>query len=125
MVLFCQIKLFNKEIYIIYIICHLCHTSFHLYELYLSHAYSSRPFIQTGFKFHLNLCYTNFQKRNFFCRSLKSRDIIFCYTKKISHIKMINIDSTLKKHYSQYIGIINPAKCTPPYEEYVYCSSRR
>jgi len=27
-----------------------------------------------------------------------------------------------KKHYSQYIGIINPVKCTPPYGEYVYCS---
>ncbi len=30
-----------------------------------------------------------------------------------------------KKHYSQYIGIINPAKCTPPYEKYVYCSPSR
>ena len=30
-----------------------------------------------------------------------------------------------KKHYLQYIGIINPAKCTPPYEEYVYCSPSR
>ena len=27
-----------------------------------------------------------------------------------------------KKHYSQYIGIINPVKCTSPYGEYVYCS---
>ncbi|RGB23108.1 hypothetical protein C1646_775006 [Rhizophagus diaphanus] len=27
-----------------------------------------------------------------------------------------------KKHYSQYIGIIDPAKCTSPYEEYVYYS---
>ncbi|CAB4435486.1 unnamed protein product [Rhizophagus irregularis] len=30
-----------------------------------------------------------------------------------------------KKHYSQCIGIIDPAKCTPPYEEYVYCSPSR
>jgi hypothetical protein len=30
-----------------------------------------------------------------------------------------------KKHYSQYIGIIDPAKYTPPYEEYVYYSSSR
>ena len=30
-----------------------------------------------------------------------------------------------KKHYSRYIGIINPAKCTPPYEEYVYCFPSR
>src|SRR6266487_5130187 len=30
-----------------------------------------------------------------------------------------------KKHYSQNIGIINPAKSTPPYEEYVYCSPSR
>jgi hypothetical protein len=30
-----------------------------------------------------------------------------------------------RKHYSKYIGIINPIKSTPPYEEYVYCSSSR
>ncbi|CAG8648060.1 5876_t:CDS:1, partial [Funneliformis mosseae] len=30
-----------------------------------------------------------------------------------------------KKHYSQYIGIINLAKCTPPYEKYVYYSLSR
>jgi len=30
-----------------------------------------------------------------------------------------------KKHYSQYIGIIDPAKSTPQYEEYVYCSPSR
>src|SRR3954471_22048352 len=33
--------------------------------------------------------------------------------------------ASFKKHYSQYIGIIDPAKCTPPYEEYVYCSPSR
>jgi hypothetical protein len=27
-----------------------------------------------------------------------------------------------RKYYSKYIGIINPAKFTPSYEEYVYCS---
>ncbi|CAG8684985.1 14591_t:CDS:2, partial [Funneliformis mosseae] len=27
-----------------------------------------------------------------------------------------------RENYSQYIGIIDPAKCTPPYEKYVYCS---
>ena len=26
-----------------------------------------------------------------------------------------------RKYYSKYIGIINPIKSTPPYEEYVYC----
>ncbi len=31
-----------------------------------------------------------------------------------------------RKHYSKYIGIIiNPVKLTPPYEEYIYCSSSR
>ncbi|RIA82417.1 hypothetical protein C1645_881058 [Glomus cerebriforme] len=30
-----------------------------------------------------------------------------------------------RKHYSKYIGIINPVKLTPPYEEYIYCSSNR
>ncbi|POG74834.1 hypothetical protein GLOIN_2v1770884 [Rhizophagus irregularis DAOM 181602=DAOM 197198] len=30
-----------------------------------------------------------------------------------------------KKHYSKYIGIINPVKLTSPYEEYVYCSSSK
>ncbi|PKY33984.1 hypothetical protein RhiirB3_453333 [Rhizophagus irregularis] len=30
-----------------------------------------------------------------------------------------------RKYYSKYIGIINPIKLTPPYEEYVYCSSSR
>ena len=30
-----------------------------------------------------------------------------------------------KKHYSQYIGIINPAKCTLSYGEYVYYSPSR
>ena len=30
-----------------------------------------------------------------------------------------------RKYYSKYIGIINPVKSTPPYEEYVYCSSSR
>ncbi|CAG8687697.1 13706_t:CDS:2, partial [Funneliformis mosseae] len=30
-----------------------------------------------------------------------------------------------KKHYSQYIGIIDPAKCISPYEKYVYCSPSR
>ena len=30
-----------------------------------------------------------------------------------------------RKHYSKYIGIINPVKLTPPYEECVYCSSSR
>ena len=30
-----------------------------------------------------------------------------------------------RKSYSEYIGIINPVKSTPPYEEYVYCSSSR
>ncbi|PKK58878.1 hypothetical protein RhiirC2_795635 [Rhizophagus irregularis] len=30
-----------------------------------------------------------------------------------------------RKYYSKYIGIINPAKFTPPYEEYVYCSPGR
>ncbi|GES93775.1 cysteine protease [Rhizophagus clarus] len=27
-----------------------------------------------------------------------------------------------RKNYSKYIGIINPAKFTPPYKEYIYCS---
>ncbi|CAB4423069.1 unnamed protein product [Rhizophagus irregularis] len=27
-----------------------------------------------------------------------------------------------RKYYSKYIGIINPAKFTPSYKEYVYCS---
>ena len=26
-----------------------------------------------------------------------------------------------RKYYSKYIGIINPIKSTPPYEEYIYC----
>ena len=30
-----------------------------------------------------------------------------------------------RKHYSKYIGIINPVKLTSPYEECVYCSSSR
>ena len=30
-----------------------------------------------------------------------------------------------KKHYLQYIGIINSAKCTSPYEKYVYCFPSR
>ena len=30
-----------------------------------------------------------------------------------------------KKYYSKYIGIINPVKLTPPYEEYIYCSSSK
>ena len=30
-----------------------------------------------------------------------------------------------RKSYSKYIGIINSIKLTPPYEEYVYCSSSR
>ena len=30
-----------------------------------------------------------------------------------------------RKHYSKYIGIINPVKLTSPYEEYIYCSSNR
>src|SRR6266542_4500526 len=30
-----------------------------------------------------------------------------------------------RKSYSKYIGIINPTKLTPPYEEYVYCSPSR
>src|ERR1043166_1155551 len=30
-----------------------------------------------------------------------------------------------RKHYSKYIGIINLVKLTPPYEEYIYCSSSR
>jgi hypothetical protein len=30
-----------------------------------------------------------------------------------------------RKSYLKYIGIINPVKSTPPYEEYVYCSSSR
>ncbi|CAG8722351.1 3803_t:CDS:2, partial [Funneliformis mosseae] len=30
-----------------------------------------------------------------------------------------------KKYYSHYIGIIDPTKCTPPYEEYVYCFPSR
>ncbi|PKY56764.1 hypothetical protein RhiirA4_477287 [Rhizophagus irregularis] len=30
-----------------------------------------------------------------------------------------------RKYYSKYIGIINPIKSTPPYEEYIYCSSSR
>ena len=30
-----------------------------------------------------------------------------------------------RKSYSEYIGIINPAKVIPPYEEYIYCSSSR
>ncbi|PKK62484.1 hypothetical protein RhiirC2_855652 [Rhizophagus irregularis] len=28
-----------------------------------------------------------------------------------------------RKYYSKYIGIINPIKLIPPYEEYVYCFS--
>ncbi|PKK59811.1 hypothetical protein RhiirC2_871153 [Rhizophagus irregularis] len=28
-----------------------------------------------------------------------------------------------RKYYSKYIGIIDPIKLTPPYEEYVYCFS--
>ena len=30
-----------------------------------------------------------------------------------------------RKHYSKYIGIINPVNLTPPYEEYIYYSSNR
>ena len=30
-----------------------------------------------------------------------------------------------RESYSKYIGIINPVKLTPPYEECVYCSSSR
>ena len=30
-----------------------------------------------------------------------------------------------RKYYSKYIGIINPVKLTPPYEEYIYCSPSR
>ena len=30
-----------------------------------------------------------------------------------------------RKYYSKYIGIINPIKSTPPYEEYIYCSPSR
>ncbi|RIA98434.1 hypothetical protein C1645_812683 [Glomus cerebriforme] len=30
-----------------------------------------------------------------------------------------------RKYYSKYIGIINPIKLTPPYEEYIYCSPSR
>jgi hypothetical protein len=30
-----------------------------------------------------------------------------------------------RKSYSKYIGIINPVKLTPPYEEYINCSSSR
>ena len=30
-----------------------------------------------------------------------------------------------RKHYSKYIGIINPVRLTPPYKEYVYCSPDR
>src|SRR3954447_10507365 len=30
-----------------------------------------------------------------------------------------------RKSYSKYIGIINPVKSTPPYEEYIYYSSSR
>src|SRR2546429_9962935 len=30
-----------------------------------------------------------------------------------------------RKHYSKYIGKINPAKVIPPYKEYVYCSPSR
>ncbi|CAG8636040.1 3774_t:CDS:1, partial [Funneliformis mosseae] len=30
-----------------------------------------------------------------------------------------------KKHYLQYIEIIDPAKCTPLYEEYIYCFPSR
>ena len=30
-----------------------------------------------------------------------------------------------RKSYSEYIGIINPAKVIPPYKEYVYCSTSR
>ena len=26
------------------------------------------------------------------------------------------------ENITEYIGIINPVKCTPPYKEYVYCS---
>jgi hypothetical protein len=26
-----------------------------------------------------------------------------------------------RENYSKYIGIINPVKLTPPYEEYIYC----
>src|SRR5437868_13150716 len=30
-----------------------------------------------------------------------------------------------RKHYSKYIGIINPVKLTLPYEKYIYCSSSK
>ena len=30
-----------------------------------------------------------------------------------------------RESYSKYIGIINPIKLTPPYEEYIYCSSSK
>ena len=33
--------------------------------------------------------------------------------------------ASFRKSYSKYIGIINPVKLTPPYEEYIYYSSSR
>jgi hypothetical protein len=55
----------------------------------------------------------------------KGQMVINPETQKEYAIACNEFYALFRESYSKYIGIINPVKLTPPYEEYIYCSSSR